>query len=193
LELGIRCWARCRALPIIQVPRIAALLELLDDVIRHCVPLLLAKPLAAVFAFTGMPFSTSTRVSRSSQLYISALRGWSWAYISSYFCGPRGLSRGQVARLGLQPLADLPGARLAIGWPFLRKQGMSEIARERSGNCTTCDSARRIKKSVRTGRWVASSSGSAAGESHNIFDMLRQNPTQCRISLLESHHNLHAV
>jgi hypothetical protein len=38
-----------------------------------------------------------------------------------------GRSRGQVAGFGLQPLADVPGAPLTIGRPFLREAIVDDI------------------------------------------------------------------
>jgi hypothetical protein len=41
--------------------------------------------------------------------------------------GSGALSRGLIPRLGLQPLADVPGALLTIGWPFLRKAVVNHV------------------------------------------------------------------
>jgi hypothetical protein len=37
------------------------------------------------------------------------------------------LSRGQIPRLGLQPLADVTGTLLTIGWPFLREAVVDHV------------------------------------------------------------------
>jgi hypothetical protein len=36
-------------------------------------------------------------------------------------------SRGEITRLGLEPLADVTGAPLTVGWPILREAAVDDV------------------------------------------------------------------